>query len=70
MLAKVQVFGSAYFRSGWNVFDFAIAWIAVMDAWLIPLFVPRQNLGWLKSFRLMRLLRIAKVVHVIPELTM
>ena len=55
--AKLFVHGPRFFRSGWNVFDFAIVAIALVPA--------GQGLAVLRALRILRLLR---VISVTPSL--
>ncbi|QIE40796.1 ion transporter [Meridianimarinicoccus aquatilis] len=50
---KLYARRSAYFRSGWNVFDFAIVGIALVPA--------GQGLSVLRALRILRLLRVVSV---------
>ena len=57
ILAKLAVYRGAFFRSGWNVFDFVIVGIALMPA-----------AGGLSVLRALRILRILRVVSALPSL--
>lgn len=57
LLLKLYARGAAFFRNGWNVFDFAIIAIA-----LIP---SGQGLSVLRALRILRVLR---VISVVPSL--
>lgn len=57
LLLKLYARGMAFFRSGWNVFDFVIIAIA-----LIP---SGQGLSVLRALRILRVLR---VISVVPSL--
>ena len=54
---KIHAFGWRFFRSGWNLFDFAIVGVA-----LVP---GAQSLSVLRALRILRLLR---VISVMPRL--
>lgn len=61
ILIRISAFGTrplAYFRSGWNVFDFLV---------VFAVFIPgvRENALLL---RLVRLLRIVRIISVLPDL--
>lgn len=77
MVMKVAVMGLNYCRDGWNVCDFLITWLSIIDAWMMPYLAPsvirESSLGavrQLRVFRLLRLLRILKVIRAVPELLM
>ena len=55
--AKLVAYGSRFFRSGWNLFDFVIVGIALVPA--------GQGLSVLRALRILRLLR---VISVAPRL--
>ncbi len=70
MTAKLIAYRYAYFLERWNKFDFAIAWLSIVDMWIIKLFTDSINTSHLKIFRLLRLLRMVRVVKMVPELLM
>lgn len=57
ILLKLAAFGGRFFRSGWNVFDFAIVGIA-----LVP---GAQTFSVLRALRVLRVLRL---ISVVPQL--
>ncbi|HDR28422.1 ion transporter [Rhodovulum sp.] len=57
IVAKLVAYRLSFFRSGWNIFDFAIVGIS-----LVP---GAQTLGVLRALRILRLLR---VISVAPRL--
>lgn len=57
LLLKIFVLRGAYFRDGWNIFDFTIVAIS-----LVP------GAGGLSVLRAMRILRLLRVVSVAPTL--
>jgi len=72
LVAKLYAYRFAFFRSGWNVFDFVIVGIALMPA--------TGTLSVLRAFRILRVLRLFSVVpamrrviqallHAIPGMT-
>ncbi len=54
---KLVAHGPRFFRSGWNVFDFAIVGIALVPA-----------TGGLSVLRALRILRVVRLVSVVPSL--
>lgn len=54
ILGKLIVYRLAFFRSGWNVFDFLIVGIALVPA--------TENLSVLRALRILRVLRLMSVV--------
>ncbi len=57
LLLKLAVYRLAFFRSGWNVFDFLVVAIAL---------VPGQ--GALSVLRTLRVLRVLRLLTVVPSL--
>lgn len=55
----------------WNALDFFVAWLSVIDAWILVFFLPEGSaISIVRVFRLLRLLRLLKLAHKVPELTM
>lgn len=54
---KLWAFRGAFFRSGWNVFDFVIVAIALIPA-----------SGGLSVLRALRILRVLRVISIVPSL--
>lgn len=64
ILIKLVAFGPRFFRSGWNIFDFAIVGIA-----LVPATGPFAILRALRILRVLRLLtKIDRLRHIIESL--
>lgn len=57
VLAKCYVWRFAFFRSGWNVFDFIIVAISLIPA-----------AGPLSVMRALRILRVLRLLSVVPEM--
>ncbi|MBX9758388.1 MAG: ion transporter [Beijerinckiaceae bacterium] len=57
VLAKCYVWRFAFFRSGWNVFDFVIVAISLVPA-----------AGPLSVLRALRILRVLRLLSVVPEM--
>jgi voltage-gated sodium channel len=57
VLGKLYVYRLAFFRSGWNVFDFVIVSIALLPA-----------AGPLSVLRALRILRVLRLLSVVPEM--
>ncbi|WP_147126578.1 ion transporter [Shimia ponticola] len=57
ILAKLIAYRFAFFRSGWNVFDFAVVGIALIPA-----------AGGLSVLRALRILRVLRLISVAPQL--
>ena len=57
VLAKLFVWRLAFFRSGWNIFDFVIVAIALVPA-----------SGPLSVLRALRILRVLRLLSVVPEM--
>lgn len=86
MVLKVVALGRSYFGKslsqpdGWNLLDFSVAWISILDVWILPAYVEifgdlpgggsPASLSVFRSFRLLRLLRVLRIMKAIPELRM
>lgn len=57
ILLKIAAYGWRFFRSGWNLFDFAIVAIALVPA-----------TGGLSVLRALRILRVIRLISVVPSL--
>jgi voltage-gated sodium channel len=57
LLAKLLVWRLAFFKSGWNIFDFVIVAIAIMP-----------TSGPLSVLRALRILRVLRLISVVPEM--
>jgi voltage-gated sodium channel len=57
LLAKLYVWRWAFFRSGWNVFDFVIVAISLVPA-----------VGALSVLRALRILRVLRLLSMVPEM--
>lgn len=57
LVAKITVYRTAFFKSGWNVFDFVIVTIALVPA-----------SGAFSVMRALRVLRVLRLITVIPSL--
>ena len=57
IVLRLLAYRSAYFRNGWNLFDFAIVGVSLLAA--------TSGLGALRAFRVLRILR---VITVIPRM--
>ena len=73
MIVKITVERCSYFKSGWNLLDFVLVNIALVDVWLLKLFFPEQagamkNLAILRLLRLCRLARMVKFLRLFKEL--
>ena len=53
---KLAAYRWAYFRSGWNIFDFCITALALVPASILP--VPAQAARLLRVFRVLRTFRL------------
>lgn len=57
LAAKLIVYRGAFFRSGWNIFDFVIVAISLLPA-----------SGPLSVLRALRILRVLRLLSVVPEM--
>merc|ERR1719378_1155205 len=75
MLIKLFFLRCKYFGEGWNVLDFILVSMAVLDGWILVLAVGGEGspLGSLSVFRILRVLRVmrlARLLKVFKELWM
>lgn len=66
MVLKMIAFGSTYFNTGWNKFDFFVVMASMLD---VVLLFFNANAGPLKSLaqlaRVLRVLRVTRILKVI-----
>lgn len=53
----------SYLRDGWNILDFIVVVVSTLSYVLVNL-----NLKWVRSFRVLRVLRPLRVISRVPEL--
>ena len=51
MLARLYFHRLAYFLSGWNLMDFALVWLAIVDVWIMGLVNSSADLKSLSILR-------------------
>ncbi|CAE7213027.1 Scn10a [Symbiodinium sp. CCMP2456] len=66
MLMKLWAFRLAYFRSGWNVFDFSLVLLNVFETWVIPSLAIEDldAIGVLRIVRVLRILRLLRLIRL------
>lgn len=70
MCLKIYAFRLAYFMDGWNLMDFCLVSVSIVDNWFLMFFATDDldNLTVLRLVRLFRVFRMIKVVKVKREL--
>merc|ERR1719163_321575 len=63
MVIKLVAFGKNYFFSSWNLLDFFLCWLSILDIVVIPLMVGSSDNG-MQKFSVLRILRLLRVVRV------
>jgi len=66
MLLKLWAFRLAYFRSGWNVFDFSLVLLNIFETWVIPSLAIEDldAIGVLRIVRVLRILRLLRLIRL------
>ncbi|CAE7938615.1 NaCP60E [Symbiodinium necroappetens] len=66
MLLKLWAFHLAYFRSGWNVFDFSLVLLNIFETWIIPSLAIEDldAIGVLRIVRVLRILRLLRLIRL------
>lgn len=63
-IAKLCAHKLRYFLDGWNLVDFFLMWLAVVDSVILPLVQPdAQNVRLISVLRLVRLFRLVRLVR-------
>eukprot|EP00746_Dinoflagellata_sp_MGD_P076011 gnl/MRDRNA2_/MRDRNA2_30568_c0_seq2.p1 gnl/MRDRNA2_/MRDRNA2_30568_c0~~gnl/MRDRNA2_/MRDRNA2_30568_c0_seq2.p1 ORF type:complete len:819 (-),score=164.98 gnl/MRDRNA2_/MRDRNA2_30568_c0_seq2:81-2174(-) len=62
MAIKVVAWGKDYFKGGWNVFDFCLTWLSILDVWVFSLLGGGPGM---KAFAVLRILRIFRVMRLL-----
>eukprot|EP00746_Dinoflagellata_sp_MGD_P003493 gnl/MRDRNA2_/MRDRNA2_106790_c0_seq1.p1 gnl/MRDRNA2_/MRDRNA2_106790_c0~~gnl/MRDRNA2_/MRDRNA2_106790_c0_seq1.p1 ORF type:complete len:617 (+),score=105.03 gnl/MRDRNA2_/MRDRNA2_106790_c0_seq1:166-2016(+) len=66
MIAKLYFYKLGYFRSRWNILDFSLVWLSIIDLWLIQLIVGGSSgMKQLSGLRMLRILRVARMVRLL-----
>jgi voltage-gated sodium channel len=64
MVIKLVAFGKNYFFSSWNLLDFFLCWLSILDIVVIPFLVGGNDKGGMQKFSVLRILRLLRVVRV------
>lgn len=70
---KVSAFGKQYFFDRWNVFDFVLTWVSILDMWILGALGAEsgmQTLSVLRVFRVFRAVRLLRMLRSLRELTL
>lgn len=68
IILKLIGFGLLFFTDGWNIFDFSIVGISVVE--LVMTTVLQQGSSGLSSFRMFRIFRIVRVINFVARLNL
>ncbi|CAE7591547.1 Scn10a [Symbiodinium pilosum] len=66
MMLKLWFYHLAYFKSGWNVFDFCLVLLNIFETWVIPSLAIEDldALGVLRIVRVLRILRLLRLIRL------
>lgn len=73
---KVISYGKAYWKSAWNLFDFVLTWMSIVDLWILSALGASSGmkslavLRVLRIFRIFRAMRLLRMLHNLRELAM
>eukprot|EP00746_Dinoflagellata_sp_MGD_P132067 gnl/MRDRNA2_/MRDRNA2_65794_c0_seq1.p1 gnl/MRDRNA2_/MRDRNA2_65794_c0~~gnl/MRDRNA2_/MRDRNA2_65794_c0_seq1.p1 ORF type:complete len:770 (-),score=131.39 gnl/MRDRNA2_/MRDRNA2_65794_c0_seq1:73-2382(-) len=74
MFIKLGFLGKDYFANGWNLLDFFLVWMSIIDTWILgPIMAGNdsmKDLSILRMIRLLRIARLARLLKVFKELWM
>merc|ERR1719387_2191015 len=62
-----------YFCDGWNIFDFLLTWISIVDMWILAALGANsgmKTLAVLRIFRIFRAVRLLRMLNTFRELTL
>eukprot|EP00746_Dinoflagellata_sp_MGD_P147712 gnl/MRDRNA2_/MRDRNA2_80038_c0_seq1.p1 gnl/MRDRNA2_/MRDRNA2_80038_c0~~gnl/MRDRNA2_/MRDRNA2_80038_c0_seq1.p1 ORF type:complete len:553 (+),score=95.79 gnl/MRDRNA2_/MRDRNA2_80038_c0_seq1:146-1804(+) len=66
MILRMGTYGPIkYFGDGWNRMDFCLAWLSIIDTWILPLAMGAEEGGGLRMLSILRILRVARVLRLI-----
>eukprot|EP00747_Dinoflagellata_sp_TGD_P072445 gnl/TRDRNA2_/TRDRNA2_157485_c2_seq1.p1 gnl/TRDRNA2_/TRDRNA2_157485_c2~~gnl/TRDRNA2_/TRDRNA2_157485_c2_seq1.p1 ORF type:complete len:682 (-),score=122.31 gnl/TRDRNA2_/TRDRNA2_157485_c2_seq1:81-2126(-) len=65
MVLKVFCLRLNYFKDAWNIADFIVAWIAILDLWVLSMLISSAELSKITVIRLFRLMRLTRVMKVL-----
>ena len=68
IILKLIGFGSLFFTDGWNIFDFGIVGISVVE--LVMTLILGKGSSGLSSFRMLRIFRIVRVINFVARLNL
>jgi voltage-gated sodium channel len=66
MVVKQGILRKEYFQSKWNIFDMIVVLASILSVWVMPA-VHVSNTTVIAVGRLFRLLRMAKLLRVVPQ---
>ncbi|KAF4654844.1 hypothetical protein FOZ61_007994 [Perkinsus olseni] len=67
MILRLKTHRLSYFMDGWNLMDFALVWLAVVDTWILPLVseCAASDVRALTALRVVRMLRLVRFVRLL-----
>lgn len=73
MITKIIFMKAEYFKDSWNILDFVLVWMSIMDCWILPMAVGgtaggARQLSILRILRVMRVIRFIRLLKVFKEL--
>lgn len=67
-ICKVAVERCHYFTSRWNLLDFGLVWMAILDMWVFTLFfADTMNFSEVSILRILRFLRLVRIVRLVKQ---
>lgn len=54
----------------WNIFDFVLVGLMVIETWILPLTNNSANLRQFSTLRMLRMLRLGRLFRIVPEFRM
>lgn len=70
MILKLRDLRLKYFHDGWNLLDFGLAWMSIVDVFIFGLMLKGLSNADLRSYSVLRMLRIIRLMRAIRLLRM
>lgn len=73
MVAKLYYYRLLYFKDGWNLSDFFLVWMSIVDVWIIGALegggdTQMQDFAALRVLRIIRVIRMVRLLKVFRDL--
>eukprot|EP00746_Dinoflagellata_sp_MGD_P086712 gnl/MRDRNA2_/MRDRNA2_34347_c0_seq1.p1 gnl/MRDRNA2_/MRDRNA2_34347_c0~~gnl/MRDRNA2_/MRDRNA2_34347_c0_seq1.p1 ORF type:complete len:781 (-),score=174.89 gnl/MRDRNA2_/MRDRNA2_34347_c0_seq1:326-2668(-) len=65
MLTKFVELRLAYFKDGWNLADFVLVWLSILDCWILTFVIDAGEGPDLRIFSMLRILRILRLLRAV-----